>query len=119
LYHLTRVSYSALHEFCILIEFGIAEPDASVPAAQVKEEAPPVTSEIVPATTTSEPDSGPVAVESVPSTKEEDVSGVTVALSVVEPENPAEPGVVKAAEPESVKAVEPEVVKAEQEEVSS
>lgn len=113
----------------MLIEFGIAEPDASVPAAQVKAEAPPVTSEIVPATTTSEPDSGPVAlvVESIPSTKEEDVPSVTVALPVVEPEKSAEPGVVKAAEPESVKAVEPEVekavepevVKAEEKEVSS
>jgi len=99
----------------MLTEFGIAEPDASVPAAQVKAEAPPAASEIVPATTTSEPDSAPVVVEPVPSTKEEDVSGVTVALSVVEPEKSAEPGVVKAAESELVKAVEPEVVKEEQE----
>ena len=114
----------------MLIEFGIAEPDASVPAAEVKSEAPPATSEIAPATTTSEPDSGPVAlmVESVPSTKEEeDVSTVTVALPVVEPEKSAEPGVVKPVEPGSVKAiepevekaVEPEVVKAEEKEVSS
>ena len=73
-----------------------------------------MTSEIVPATTASEPDFEPVAlvVESVPSTREEDVSAVTVALPVVEPEKSAEPGVVKAAEPESVKAVEPEVEKA-------
>lgn len=106
-----------------------SEPDASVPSAPAKAEAPPATSEIVPATTTSEPDSAPVAVavESVPSTKEEDVSGVTIAPSVVEPEQSAEPGVGKAAEPESVEAGElevveagePEVVKAEQEDVSS